>query len=344
MIDLRSDTLTIPSRAMRKYACAALVGDAGRTDETGRSCDPSVNRLEDLACELTGKEAALFIPSGTMGNNVALLTHAKPGEKIFLDALQHSYRIEKAAYSPAFGQLCPIFYNLTEQGIPDIDSVTAVINSGGPLLCVENTHNGAGGVFLPREILSQLRLLADNAKVAIHMDGARLFNASIASGISVKEICGYVDSVMFCLSKGLGAPMGSMLCGDHEFIAKAAEVRKMLGGNLRQAGMMAAAGEYALHNNVPQLYEDHRRTKQMYEALKGTPHIKLPSCVQSNILLIDITDTGMNAKDVIIRLKERGLWLSESDAFHVRMVLYSDINDDDLQKAIIIFKEFIKTL
>ena len=211
MIDLRSDTLTLPSKDMMAFAFAAPVGDAGRQNESGRSCDPSVNQLEDLACQLTGKDAALFMPSGTLGNHVALMTHCTDGKSVLLDDKQHSYRVEKAAFFPYWGGLTPVFFKLSEEGLPLIDSVAAGLDSGVRLLCLENTHNSAGGVFLPQKTLKMLRTLADRAGVPIHMDGARLFNAAIASGMDASEICSYADSVMFCTSKGLGAPMGSLL-------------------------------------------------------------------------------------------------------------------------------------
>lgn len=191
MIDLRSDTLTLPSKDMMAFAFAAPVGDAGRQNESGRSCDPSVNRLEDLACQLTGKDSALFVPSGTLGNHVALMTHCTDGKSVLLDDKQHSYRVERAAFFPYWGGLTPVFFKLSETGLPLIDSVAAGLDRGVSLLCLENTHNSAGGVFLPQKTLKTLRALADQAGVPIHMDGARLFNAAVASGMNVSEICSY---------------------------------------------------------------------------------------------------------------------------------------------------------
>lgn len=218
------------------------------------------------------------------------------------------------------------------------------LDSGVRLLCLENTHNSAGGVFLPQKTLKMLRTLADRAGVPIHMDGARLFNAAIASGMDASEICSYADSVMFCTSKGLGAPMGSLLCGSKEFIQKAAETRKLLGGNLRQAGFMAAAGEYALRHNIPALVEDHRRARELCSLLQDVQTISIPSVVQSNIIILDITGTHLSSSEFIARLKVRGLWLSESGSSHVRMLLYSEISDAEVQQAARILKEFLSEL
>ena len=344
MIDLRSDTLTLPSKEMMAFAFSAPVGDAGRMNDAKRSCDPSVTRLEDYACHLTGKEAALFLPSGTMGNHVALLTHCVPGSKVLLDRAQHSYRIEKAAFTPFWGQLIPVFYELTESGLPQTGSVKEGLQAGVDLLCVENTHNGAGGVFLPKETLKTLRTLSKEAGVPIHMDGARLFNAAVASGMTAAEICSYADSVMFCVSKGLGAPMGSLLCGSNRFIEKAAEQRKLLGGNLRQAGFMAAAGEFALHNNIERLKEDHRRTGELCRAMQDLPKIEVPSSVQSNMIIFNVSKTGLTSGEFITRLKKHGLWLSTSGNSCVRMLLYDGISDEDIQNAIQILKEFLLSL
>lgn len=344
MIDLRSDTLTLPSKDMMAFAFAAPVGDAGRQNERGRSCDPSVNRLEDLACQLTGKDSALFVPSGTLGNHVALMTHCTDGKSVLLDDKQHSYRVERAAFFPYWGGLTPVFFKLSETGLPLIDSVAAGLDRGVSLLCLENTHNSAGGVFLPQKTLKTLRALADQAGVPIHMDGARLFNAAVASGMNVSEICSYADSVMFCTSKGLGAPMGSLLCGSKDFIRKAAETRKMLGGNLRQAGFMAAAAEYALRHNIPALAEDHRRARELCGMLQDAQAISIPSVIQSNIIILDITGTRLSPSEFIARLKVRGLWLSESGSSHVRMLLYSGISDEEVRQAACILKEFLSEL
>lgn len=316
-------------------------GDSGRLDEDGWGEDPSVNMLEELAAELTGKERAILLPSGTMGNHVSLLTHCNPGDLVLVDTTQHLYRREKATFDLRFGQLKPLFYHLTQGGYPDTKEVKDLLQIEKPrLLCIENTHNHAGGTYIPIHALDELRRLADEAEIPIHMDGARLFNASVASGVKVKTICGYADTVMFCISKGLGAPVGSLLCGGKDFILKAAETRKLLGGSMRQAGVFAAMGLYALAHNLPDIAEDHRRAKLAYEKLKGLRWIHVPDAVQSNILCMDISDTGLEADEYIRRLKEKGVWLSESDKTHVRLVLYRDITDEQIMNAVEIIRDF----
>lgn len=342
MIDLRSDTLTIPSVEMMQFAFRATVGDAGRTNDFGRSCDPSVNQLEDTACELTGKEAAAYMPSGTMGNHVALLTHCKPGETVLLDPLQHNYRIEKVAYDSKFGQLRPTFYKLESNGLPNIESISLMLKKEKPrLLCIENTHNGAGGTVLPAECLKEIRALAEEYCVPIHMDGARIFNASVASGVPVNKICSHVDSVMFCVSKGLGAPMGSLLCGSKEFVERALETRKLLGGNLRQAGYMAAAAEFALRNNLSQLAEDHRRARRLYSLLKSIPVLDLPVEPQTNIIIINVAKTGLSAEEFVNELKMCGVWMSTSGDY-VRALLYRGISDTAVEETFNVVSKFIQ--
>ena len=334
MIDLRSDTLTMPTREMLSCMCSAPLGDAGRLDENGQGGDPTVNALEKLAAKITGMERAMMLSSGTIGNHVALLTHCKPGDKVLVDTKQHLYRTEQAAFSSRFGQLRPVFYHLTEDGYPDVEEIERLLSEEHPaLLCIENTHNGAGGTFIPLDTLRRLRTLTDDAGVPIHMDGARLFNASISSQIPVETICGCTDSVMFCLSKGLGAPIGSMLCGSDSFIRSALSTRKLLGGNMRQAGVIAAAGQYALEQNIPLLETDHQRAKRMCALLQGLKRIKVPPQVQSNMILLDVSGLGLTAEEFVVHLKERGVWLSQSGDTLVRIVLYKDISEDMTQKA-----------
>lgn len=334
MIDLRSDTLTVPDGEMLSQMVSAPLGDAGRLDENGCGGDPTVNFLEDRAAELTGKERAILLPSGTLGNHTALLTYCRPGDKVLIDTKQHLYRSEQAAFSPRFGQLEPVFYHLTEEGYPDTAEIEMLLEQKRPaLLCIENTHNGAGGSCIPLKVLNRLSTLAGAAGVPVHMDGARLFNAAAASQVPVKTICNCVDSVMFCLSKGLGAPMGSLLCGSGSFIREALSTRKLLGGNLRQAGVIAAAGLYALEHNVPLLALDHRHARQMHTLLKGLRRVQIPTQIQSNMILLDVSPLNMTADVFIARLKERGVWLSRSGDTLVRIVLYKDITEDMTMEA-----------
>lgn len=345
MIDLRSDTLSMPDQEMLSQIPNAPLGDSGRLDENGRGGDPSVNRLEDLAASLTGKERALLLPSGTMGNHVSLLTHCEAGSTVLIDTMQHIYRTEKAAFSSHFGQLKPLFYHLTKDGYPDTKEIGRLLKSEKPsLLCIENTHNWAGGTYIPLSVLKELRSMADEAGIPVHMDGARLFNAAAASGLDVSTICGYADTVMFCISKGLGAPVGSLLCGSRSFILEAAETRKFLGGNMRQAGIIAAAGQYALEHNIGSLPEDHRRAQMALNALQGLKKIRIPDQIQSNILILDISGTGLLAENFIREVRNLGLWLSVSSETHVRMVFYRNITDEQTLKAASVIREFDASL
>lgn len=345
MIDLRSDTLTLPSHEMLETIMTAQLGDSGRLDENGRGGDPTVNRLEDLSCSVTGKDRAILLPSGTMGNTVSLLTHCEPGDNVLIDTMQHLYRTEKVCFDTRFGQLKPVFYHLTNEGYPNIADVEKALEEDDiKLLCVENTHNGAGGTFIPLDALKAIRKLADKYNVPIHMDGARLFNASVASGLAVKEICSYADSVMFCISKGLGAPIGSMLCGSHNFIQKAAATRKLMGGAMRQAGIIASCGIYALQHQIPDLAEDHRRAQECLEHLRGMKHIHVPDKIQSNIIILDIEATGKTSSEVVEDVKKLGVWLSVSGENHARIVFCRNNTDEQISKAADVIRNYDASL
>lgn len=346
MIDLRSDTLTMPNKDMLLSILDKPFGDSGRVDEHGVGGDPTVNELEDYAATLVGKERALFLPSGTMGNHVAMLTYCRPGDVVLVESRQHLFRMEKAVFDSRFGQIQPVFYHLTEKGYPDLYEVEQMLKKNKPhLLCIENTHNSAGGTCIPLSVLKGLRKLADNAGVPIYMDGARFFNAAIELQEEPLELCQYVDTIMFCISKGLGAPIGSLLCGTKEFIDEASNTRKLLGGTMRQAGVVAACGLYALQHNIPDLKEDHRRARIAYEELrKSLRKIRISNSVQTNILMFDIEGLDLSVENFIERAKKMGLWLSKSADTCARMVFYRDINDEQLYQAIEIMKKLDATL
>lgn len=345
MIDLRSDTLTIPSRRMIESALDVPLGDSGRLDENGRGGDPTVNMFEDYVSEMVGKERSIILPSGTMGNHVALLTYCRPGDIVLMDAGQHIYRTEKATCDSRFGQIKPIFYYLTKEGYPDTEEIRHILRTEHPkLLCIENTHNGAGGTCIPVPVLKELRMLADEAGIPIHMDGARIFNAAIALGEDVKNLCQYADSVMFCISKGLGAPIGSLLCGSSAFILEASATRKLLGGSMRQVGVLAAMMRYALEHNVTGLAEDHRRAQIAYKELRHLNKISIPSPVQTNIVILDIEKTGRTVEEIISMAKKMGVWLSRSTDTHARMVFYHGITDEQTYQAVEIIKMLDKNL
>lgn len=298
-----------------------------------------MNELEDLMATMTGKERALFVPSGTMGNSIALLTHCRPGDVVLVDEAQHLLRTEKVCFDGRFGQLKPALYRHGTEGFPDVEDVSRAIQEQHPkLLAMENTHNSAGGTCIPLSVLAQLRALADEVGIPIHMDGARVFNAATALGVKAEEICRYADTVMVCISKGLGAPIGSLLCCSDAFTRKAAETRKMLGGSMRQAGVVAAMGTHALKHAIPDLAEDHRRARQTAEALRGLKHIHVVNEVQTNMLILDISSLDTDMKQFLDRAKSMGIWLSKSTDTHARIVFYRDISDQQMLEAIEIMK------
>ena len=340
MIDLRSDTLTQPSEEMLKTIFSAQLGDASRENSDGRGEDPTVNQLEDFAARLTGKEAAAFFPTGTLANTAALLTYCRPGDQVLVDEKQHILLNEKIAFESSFGQLLPIVFKLTSKGTPDQKDISRLLNTNNiKLLSIENTHNFAGGKCIPLEELKELKEISVAHRIPIHMDGARLFNASIAIGEDVKSICRNVNSVMFCLSKGLGAPAGSLLCGDREFIQKTKKLRKNLGGNMRQAGVLAAPGIYALEHNVERLIHDHSNAKYFAERLVGCKKIMIDQNIQSNIVIMNIAVSGITQEEFCNRLYQKGLQAAAISPEEVRVVFYKDIPNEQTKQAVEIVKQ-----
>lgn len=333
MIDLRSDTLTMPDEEMLKSILSAPLGDDGRLGPDGRGEDATINRLEDMAAEITGKEAALLCCSGTMGNQVALMTWCNPGDKVIIDELQHLYRSEKTAFDERFTRLRPVFYHLDKDCMPDPEELEPLMKEGASLLCVENTHNFTGGTCTTPERMAEIRTLADRWHVPVHMDGARLFNAAAFLGVPVKELCQYADSVMFCVSKGLAAPVGSLLCGSREFIRKAKGVRKLLGGALRQGGIIAAPAIYALEHNVDRLKEDNENAAICAAHMAGLKNIHLQDHVQTNILMLDLKDAALSPEAFCERAKEEGLLIRPILDTSVRLVFYKGITREDVVKA-----------
>mgnify|MGYP003591852861 CR=1 FL=1 len=333
MIDLRSDTLSMPTAAMLACIGMAQLGDDGRLDAVGRGGDRAVNELEDLAAELTGKQAGLLVPTGTMGNNLALLTYCKPGDQVLTEPLQHLYRAERMAFSENLGRLQAVFYGLNEAAIPDVEELERLLHSGNiKLLCLENTHNSMGGACLPMKALREIRKLTAKFRVPIHMDGARLFNAAAALGVEAADICRETDSVMFCLSKGLGAPVGSLLCGTAEFIGKARELRKMLGGGMRQAGVLAAPGSYALRHNRAALVQDHAKARMFAAALSQSQLLKV-QIPQTNIVILDTSSAQIGAEEFCKQLAEHGLLAAKTGTYKIRLVFYRDIDETMVQMA-----------
>ncbi len=334
MIDLRSDTLTIPDVDMLETILSAELGDDGRQDENGRGEDRTTNRLEDLAARLVGKDSGLYFSSGTLANTCSLLTWCTPGQKVIIDRIQHIYKTEKIAFSERFGQLHPVFVDYTADDLPDLKHMETLLKTGEiSLVCMENTHNFRGGKCIPLGIMSDVYDLARSYGVRVHLDGARIFNAAAAMNVSADEICKYADSVMFCVSKGLGAPIGSLLCGSGEFILNVRKTRKLLGGNMRQCGVIAAPAIYALENNRFQLKRDNENAATMAKGLSGLKVGKLCAFPESNIVLLDITPYGMSAKEYCAALKELGVNPSTVGDDRVRFVFHKEISNDDAVRA-----------
>jgi threonine aldolase len=328
MVDLRSDTVTLPSMEMREAISKAEVGD----DVYGE--DPSVNRLEREAAVLVGKEAALFVPSGTMGNLVAVLTHTSRGNAVILDPESHIFYYEAGGASLVGGvQFWPVKNLHSSEGLQNFKSALRPDNihfAPAKLLCLENTHNRRGGAVLKPEEQAALYESAREAGLSVHLDGARIFNAAIALNCPVTALTRSCDSVMFSLSKGLGAPAGSILAGSASFIQLARRYRKILGGGMRQSGILAAAGLMAL-KHIPYLAADHRRALRLAEGLNRLPGLKVsPFPPPTNIIVINIEDTGLSPAEFLSILQSYGVKAVSFGANLVRMVTHRDINDDDI--------------
>ena len=334
MIDLRSDTLTKPNRAMLECILSAELGDDGRQNEQGRGEDKTTNLLEDYAAKLVGKEEGLFFSSGTLANTCALLTWCVPNDKVAVDACSHVYRTERVAFSPSFGQLIPRFYDFTEEQLPAPDSICNFLNKEPiSLICLENTLNARGGVAIPPILLSEISQIAGRHKVPIHIDGARLFNAAISLSVDAKELCQYADSVMFCISKGLGAPVGSLLCGSGAFIRQARKTRKLLGGNMRQCGVIAAPALYALQHNIDSLRKDNANATSFAYTLNSLKTGRVRPHTDSNIVLMDITPYGISVDEYCAELSESGVLASSLDGKYIRFVFYNGITTQDAHEA-----------
>ena len=322
-VDLRSDTVTRPSAGMLQAMMTAEVGDDVLRD------DPTVHTLEREAAETCGKEAALFTPSGTMANQLAIRGWTQPGDEVLMEAGAHPYNYESAAHAAISGvQIRPI---TGELGILDVQAVADCIRpvddhfAPARLLCVENTSNRGGGTVYPLKRLDDLTELAHTRGLKAHLDGARVFNAVAASGQPLARISEGFDSVAFCLSKGLGAPVGSILCGPTEFIATARRMRKMLGGGMRQAGFLAAAGLYALHHNVERLAEDHKRATDLYQGLLALGIEAIEP--QTNMVYATVP----NADALVAHLGEQGIKILAVNTNTVRLVTHLDVDNQGIQ-------------
>jgi len=330
IIDYRSDTKTLPTEEMMEAIRTAELGD----DQSGE--DPTVNRLEELAAKKLGKEAAILTTSGVQGNLMSLMAQTTRGDQIILDPDAHIYNLESGAFS-TLGGLIPRLVD-AKKGIIDPTDIKKELRppsyhvSPITLISIENTHNSAGGTTWSLPQIKSVYDLAKSHDLKIHMDGARIFNAAVALNIDVSEIASNVDSVMFCLSKGLSAPIGSMVVGDEEFIDRARRYRKMLGGAMRQAGIIAAAGIVAIEKMVDRLEEDHVNARLLAEGLSQIPGISIDlSCVQTNIVRYDVNGLGVNGKSWATELYKDMIKVDAGNNSQVRMATHRHIDRDDIE-------------
>ncbi|MBK9155052.1 MAG: hypothetical protein IPM25_12690 [Chloracidobacterium sp.] len=335
MIDLRSDTVTRPTPEMRAAMVAADVGD----DVYGE--DPTVNRLQELSAEIFEKEAALFVASGTMGNQIAVKVHTRPGQEVVIEERTHVFNYELAMSAVLAGILFRTVASENGTGHltwPEIEKAVRAPGSDHSaetgLICLENSHNLGGGTVMTAEHCGDICGKAHRLDIPVHLDGARIFNASAATGSTVAELTRDCDSVQFCLSKGLGAPVGSVLVGSREFITEAHLWRKRMGGGMRQAGIIAAAGIVALTDPADRLIADHRNARRLAEGLAGIKGIAVdPEQVVTNIVIFDISGTGKGSDEICYGLKAEGV-LASGFGSSIRMVTHRDVSESDIDTAV----------
>lgn len=331
MIDLRSDTVTKPSPGMRKAMASAPVGD----DVYGE--DPSVNRLQQMAAALLGKPAALFTPTGIMANQIAVRVHTMPGDEIIAESTCHIIRYEVGA-APALSGVQPHWVTGT-RGIMAPEQVEAAIRPKDPysprtaLICVENTHNSGGGSIYPLPTIERIHRIAVDHGIPMHLDGARLFNAVVATGVPAAEYARHFETVSFCLSKGLGAPVGSVVASDEVTVAKLHKLRRRFGGGMRQAGILAAAGAYALEHNIPRLKEDHDNARRLAILLRQIPGVSVDEHVETNIVMFQVNRSGRSASDIVNALKKDGVLINAVGSSAFRAVTHLDVTAQDIEEA-----------
>ena len=342
LVDLRSDTVTKPTPEMREAMAEAEVGDDVYRD------DPTVNRLEAVAAEMLGKEAALFVPSGTMGNLLALLVHCQRGDEVIVGDKSHIY-LNEAGGMAALGGIHPCPVPNQADGTLALDDILASIRTEDVhhpitrLICLENTQNICGGIPLTAEYTRRAGDLARKNNLSLHIDGARIFNSAAAQNVSVKELVEPADSVMFCLSKGLAAPVGSMLVGSRKFVARARHLRKMLGGGMRQAGIIAAAGLISLEKMTKRLGEDHARAKKLADGLRQVEGLVVDAGSPStNMVYLNLADeVKINSSQVIDRMKKFGVVLDAENARRFRLVTHYWVDDAGVERTLSGFREVL---
>ena len=338
-VDLRSDTVTRPTPAMRRAMAEAEVGDDVFGD------DPTVLALERRIATLAGKEAALFVPSGTMGNQLAVNVLTKPADEVLLEAESHIYYYEQGGMAASSGCLAhPV---RGERGVLPLDTLLAALRDDDDhvarvtLVCVENTHNRAGGAVVPLPKLRELAAMARERKLCLHLDGARLWNAHVATGVAIADYAACADTVMMCFSKGLGAPVGSILVGSAEHVRAARRVRKRWGGGMRQVGILAAACLYALDHHVARLADDHRRARRLAEGFAEAPGARVIA-PDTNIVFVDLSAPAPDAKAVVARLADQGVRMSAYGPRRVRAIAHLDVDDAGIERAIGAFREALE--
>jgi len=340
-IDLRSDTVTKPTPEMREAMAEAEVGDDVYMD------DPTVNKLQEKAAEMLGKEDSLFVPSGTMGNLLALLVHCQRGDEVIVGDKSHIYLNEAGGMS-ALGGIHPHPVMNQVDGTLLLDDIRASIQTEDVhhtitrLICLENTQNVCGGVVLPVEYIQAVGKIARENNLSLHIDGARIFNAAAALNVSVKELVEPADSIMFCLSKGLAAPVGSMLVGNKKFINRARHLRKMLGGGMRQVGVLAAAGLISLEKMSTRLGQDHARAKSLFEGLRQVQGLKLDASPSSNMVYFDLLDeVKLSVNQIVDEMKKRGVLVDWAGPRRFRLVTHYWVDDAEVDKTLKAFSEVL---
>ena len=339
-IDLRSDTVTLPTREMLEYMISVPLGDDGRA-KGSKGEDPTAAEAEAYVAKVFGKEDALYVPSGSMGNMVCVAPHCKRGEKAVTAVNMHMYKAEKGIFSPDLCGIVPVCLPHTK-GVYDLKELEKALKGGDiKLVCLENTYNFEGGCVISREDIEKILKLCKQYGAATHMDGARVFNAASALGISVAELTEGVDSVQFCVSKGLSAPIGSFLVGSREFIEKARATRKLMGGQLRQVGLLAGAGMYAVQHLSERVAHDNARARKLAEGIQDAKDISIDlSTVQTNIVKVDLHG-ALKGKDWLRALEEeahvRAHYITDDS---IRLVTYRGISDEDIDEAIVRIRNF----
>ena len=340
--DFRSDCVTRPTPEMYQAMVAAPVGDDVLGD------DPTVKKLESLAAQMLGKEAALFVPTGTMGNSICIKVQTHAGDEILVEELSHIFTHEMS-HLAVVSRVLPRPVK-SERGVFDLADLRrklsrrSMVTGQTTLVSIENTHNFWSGRVVPIEHFREVRAFADEFGLRVHLDGARIFNAQIASGTPVAEYARYADTVMFCLSKGLACPIGSLIAGPKALIEEGRYVRKMLGGGMRQVGVIAACGIVALETMIDRLADDHRRAKRLAQALSEMPGVSIaPEQIDSNIVIFSLNHPRYTAEQLVSELWTRNIWSLTTSATEIRFVTHKDVDDQDIDRAIADLRNLLRT-